>query len=155
MKTVKGNISLFPGYAQVPGNQRLGTQNVTIYELSLDKYAEFLKIWERVAEMAMGQRDRSLSSLWASSPKFRELVTEALRICGIESPGSLKPVQVEELLLFSELEGQTDADRRGILFRLHQDFPKIPAPMQDQEPTSGDSGTHASRSSGILNWLLS
>lgn len=155
MKTTNG-ISIFPSYVQIPGSERLGTKNITLHELSLDRYCEFLKYWEVGVQQALADPGASFSYLWLHSPTFRDSMVQALQVVGIEQPGNLKPAHLEELLLLAQTEDDP-SDCRGVIFRLHQDIPKFPAPTgiaQTEQPTQIQSATWLSKYFPTLAYVL-
>jgi hypothetical protein len=121
--SVNGLIEIHKGHLVVPLGTPEGSKSLIIHEQTLEKYAEFLKHWNTAIAECLKDQGASVANLWAHSEVFRLGITLALRAVGVENPQELKPVQLEELILTAQTIDSDD--RRGLLFRLHSDVPKM------------------------------
>ena len=88
---------------------------VTIEELPLAGFERFYKLWSMACKL--GGKDDFLNA-WTFNQPFRETITRCLDVVGISEPGLLSLSQLEALLLAHD-GGQ------GIIFKLHNTFPKL------------------------------
>jgi len=95
---------------------------VVVSELALNDFEVFYKKWSLA--MQLGGKDDFLNS-WTFNQPFRSLITECLQTAGVMQPELLRLSQLEALLLSYE-------GKEGLLFQLHNTFPKLLA----QEPLS-------------------
>lgn len=113
-----GLIEIHKGHLTIPGDPP-----IVLYEQTLEKYSEFLKHWNVAISECLKDQGASIAHLWAHSEVFRLGIILALRAIGLEHPENLKPIQLEELVLTAQTIDSED--RRGLIFRLHSDIPKM------------------------------
>lgn len=116
-----GGIQIFPHHLQIPGNSKIGTQNLTIREQVMGKYADFVGHWNIAVAQASQNPTLTFSQLWINDETFRGEMTAGLVCLGVDSPENILPTHLQELLLVCTVEGS--ADLRPAIFRLHSDAP--------------------------------
>lgn len=86
-------------------------QSMHCYELFYRSYVLAFLPCENLAEF-------DFMDLWIWNPESRELLCEALRSIGIDTPEDLTPRQLQALLI-------TYDDKPGLIFQLHNTYPKL------------------------------
>ena len=122
--TSPNRIQVHDGFLKVPGSKGLGTDDLIIRERTAHEYLEFYRAWREA--MSLIEPTDTFASAWLQKPLFSELLTQATRHIGIENFTSLKLSQIQELLLSCPVADGSQELPHGLLFRLHQDFPKVP-----------------------------
>ena len=112
-------ISGLDGFLTIKTNSG---KTIIIQEQPMLVFEEFYKKWSMA--MQLGGKDDFLNAYTFNQP-FRSLIVDCLQLVGLEDVGQLTLSQIEALLL-SHKEGA------GLLFQLHQTFPKL----QVQAPES-------------------
>ena len=122
--TSPNRIQVHDGFLKVPGSRGLGTDDLIIRERTAHEYLEFYRLWREA--MSLIEPTDTFASAWLQKPLFSELLTQATQHLGIENLTSLKLSQIQELLLSCPVADGSQELPHGLLFRLHQDFPKVP-----------------------------
>ena len=120
VKTSSG-LLLFPNHIQIPGNSKVGTQNLTIREQVMTRYREFVQCWAEAVSFAAQAPNLTFSQLWITNEGFRAAMVEAMEAVGVDEPENILPSHLQELLMICTVEGEGDV--RPALFRLHSDAP--------------------------------
>ena len=140
-KLSQGGIQIFPHHLQIPGNAKIGTQNLTIREQVMNRYADFVEHWNIAISQATVNPSVTFAQLWITDQTFRAEMIAGLKALGVEEPEMILPSHLQELLLICNVEG--DSDVRPLVFRLHSDAPdpkRMGQGMKDGKPsTSGPS----------------
>lgn len=114
-------IQIFPHHLQIPGNAKVGTQNLTIREQVMGRYAEFVKHWNIAVSQAAQNPTLTFAQLWINDSTFRGEMSEGLQCLGVPEPENILPSHLQELLLVCMVDGSSDV--RPAIFRLHSDAP--------------------------------
>lgn len=131
--TSPSRIQVFNGFLKVPGSRGLGTQDLIIREQTAAKYFKFYSKWQQSMSL-LGPHD-TFASCWLQNDTFANLVIEAAKDLGIDNLTDLKLSQISELFVSCKVPEGSDELPIGLLFRLHQDFPKLTgAPQETKTP---------------------
>lgn len=122
------NIKVYSGFLVIPGNKALGTKDTFVREQTAAEYLRFYECWRQA--MSLLSPEVTFSSLWLTSGSFRAKILEALGHVGIEDPLQLRLSQLKELLITCAPPDDVGL-ATGLLFQLHQDFPKMAAPSPE------------------------
>ena len=135
-KLSTGGIQIFPHHLQIPGNSKIGTQNLTIREQVMNNYADFVGHWNIAISQATVNPSVTFAQLWINDLTFRTEMMAGLKAVGVEEPENILPSHLQELLLICNVEG--DSDHRPLIFRLHSDAPdpKMTGEKMRSGPTS-------------------
>lgn len=110
------------------------TQEHLINELTIDKFSQYWRTVRQAVYLYTRQDDASFVDLWVEDDLFRQLVTRALELLGIENPASELTVGQMEAILFGIQWDGDDKLSPGAGSLLHtQNFPKPLAPGVVQE----------------------
>lgn len=156
--TTEQRIQVYRGYLLIPGSKHFDIPDLVVREQPLVNYEQFYLCWQEAMAHFLQDNQDTFSNAWLHNRSFRETLTRGLGYLGIEQPGNLKLAQLEELVLQSaEYEGQPG--KQGLLFKLHQDFPKIAGhrkPKQTGTTETPDTQTESQSSPkrGILRRLF-
>lgn len=110
------------------------TQEHLINELTIDKFSQYWRTVRQAVYLYTRQDDASFVDLWVEDDLFRQLVTRALELLGIENPASELTVGQMEAILFGIQWDGDDTLSPGAGSMLHtQSFPKPLVPGHVQE----------------------
>lgn len=131
-ETTQAGIQIFPHHLQIPGNAKVGTQNLTIREQVMSRYAEFVGHWNIAVSQAAQNPHLTFAQLWINDVTFRGEMSDGLKCLGVAEPENILPSHLQELLLVCIVEGSQDF--RPAIFRLHSDAPD--PKIQESKTTS-------------------
>lgn len=94
-------------------------ETLTLEEQSLAKFEQFYNYWNLAFNHA---KDQDFANNWVKNEDFKNYLTLALEAINFNKFETLKISQLEALLLgVSEGDKQTE----GLIFRLHNTYPKL------------------------------
>ena len=150
--TTPNRIQVYRGYLKIPGSEALGVPDRIIREQPLNNYQNFYQCWQE-AMLLLGNDTNSLTHALLHNRGFKDKLWEALSYVGVDDPGSLKLAQLTELVVACDT-GE-DGARYGLLFSLHQDFPKLLPPKTGEQGKTDNQNSPSSSKPGIFQWLSS